>query len=271
MANFADRPAVPDRYTRAVQLATILHGTQLRKDGSLYVGHLQAVAAGCLQFKDVEAAIVAWFHDTLEDLPGAIAETELDIEPIYLDKPIFGRDYSPLQERFGRLAMYSIGKYHNGVNRGRYFDKDGKFRYPPRVTRREWLEMSTEDRADSVRLALEELIESEFGEQTLETVRVLTEDKSLPKRERKWAYGHAIATTTNKQAVLVSLMDKWHNLDWGYSLEGAELDYEVIEFYQMMIEVFRTRFNGDGTTAAEELVNRMHQRLNLMCKKIKGQ
>jgi hypothetical protein len=78
--------------------------------------------------------------------------------------------------------------------------------------------------------------------------------------------GHAIATTTNKQAVLVSLMDKGHNLDWGYSLEGAELDYEVIEFYQMMIEVFRTRFNGDGTTVAENLVNRMHQRLNLMCK-----
>lgn len=269
MANFADRPRVPDRYTRAMQLATILHGTQLRKDGSLYIGHLQSVAAGCLQFQDVEAAIVAWFHDSLEDLPLAIATTELDIKPLYLDmtdKPIFGIDYSPLQERFSWSAMYSIGKYHNGVNRG-YWDKDDNLRYPPRITRREWLEMSTEDRANSVRRALEELIESEFGEQTLETVRVLTEDKSLPKQKRKWAYGHAIATTPNKQAVLVSLLDKWHNLDWGYSLEGTELDYETIEFYQMMIEVFRTRFNGDGTTAAEKLVNRMHQRLNLMCKK----
>jgi hypothetical protein len=235
MAQFEEAPVISGQYIEAMKWAAILHGSQLRKDGSPYLAHLQMVAAGCLQMEDEEAAIAAWFHDTLEDLPLAIAEAM----PHLL--------YGGVQQKFGWTAAGEIAKYHNQVNR---------------YSIEEWRELSLQEKADSIELALDRLIENKFGNKVLDIVKIVTEEKSLPKRDRKMAYGYSLLTTQNKSALLVALWDKWHNLELGYSLEDLELKPDVLEFYETMLKVFRTRFRDNPT--AMKIAGRIENRVNEM-------
>lgn len=234
MAKFEVGPVISGQYIEAMKWAAILHGSQLRKDGSAYLAHLQMVAAGCLQMEDEEAAIAGWFHDTLEDLPMAIAEAM----PHLL--------YGGVQQQFGWTAAQEIAKYHGQVNHR---------------SAEEWREMSLQQKADSIYLALERLIENKFGNKALDIVKIVTEVDVLPKRDRKIAYGYALLTTQNKSALLVALWDEWHNIELGYSLEADELEPDVLEFYETMLKVFRTRFcdNPDAMKIVRRIENRVNE------------
>lgn len=89
----------------AVQDAYHYHGTQVRKDGSPYLGHLFAVAAEVAD--DPAAMIAALLHDLIEDhgdeLPGCYIETVYGEEMGALIDALTHRPSEPRVDYIGRV------------------------------------------------------------------------------------------------------------------------------------------------------------------------
>ncbi|MCT7957261.1 HD domain-containing protein [Laspinema palackyanum] len=87
------------------------------------------------------------------------------------------------------------------------------------------------------------LIQEKFGKYVLEIVLGVTEQKELPKPERKLAYIQQVKDSP-LEVVYVSFADKFHNWVNGYARQPELVDKSVIEFYQQLIPVFEQRLHN---------------------------
>lgn len=92
------------------------------------------------------------------------------------------------------------------------------------------------DSLEDVAIPLED-IQALFGKRVADIVDALSEDKTLPKSDRKAAYVNAIANS-NKSVALVSACDKLHNLR-GYCRNPELIKPDVVEFYCQLYPVYR--------------------------------
>lgn len=73
----------PPPLADAVAAAITWHGSQTRKDGSPYIGHLLQVAGLVLEHGgSADAAVAAVLHDVVEDTPATVADVAARFGPV---------------------------------------------------------------------------------------------------------------------------------------------------------------------------------------------
>jgi guanosine-3',5'-bis(diphosphate) 3'-pyrophosphohydrolase len=108
------------------------------------------------------------------------------------------------------------------------------------------------DTVEDTNTTIEEL-EASFGEEVASLVEWVSEDKSLPKPQRKQQYVEKIRQAP-MEAVYISFCDKLDNLR-DYTAGRGEFTAEVHQFYLSLIEVYQDRL-------PQEVVNTMLVHLN---------
>lgn len=112
-------------------------------------------------------------------------------------------------------------------------------------------------------------IEELFGSQVAQMVAAVSEDKELPKTDRKRAYITSISSIDCPiGAVIVSMMDKYDNL-MGYVTQPHLVSPDVIEFMQELIYVFRAKVHegllvSEGAKSYTQLLDEMQDLVNRM-------
>lgn len=99
------------------------------------------------------------------------------------------------------------------------------------------------DAIEDAGVSLQEIQEL-FGEVVAHIVKCLTEDKSLPKPERKSKYVESIGNPiTPGSAVLISMWDKYDSMVNGYRHQPDLITPEVITFNKELLSVYKERMN----------------------------
>lgn len=92
------------------------------------------------------------------------------------------------------------------------------------------------DLAEDVCNTIFPILKLEFGDRVAQIVSALTEDKALPKEQRKKAYAQSVANS-DRSVALVSAADKLHNIRC-YAQTPALFKPEVAAFYAKLIPVY---------------------------------
>lgn len=85
---------------------------------------------------------------------------------------------------------------------------------------------------------------SDCGEEVARIVRGVTEDKSLPYKERKIAYLDRLKTGSD-ESLMVSLADKIHNAKSYLTIDESKKHAGHMVIFEEVLQIAKSRFNSD--------------------------